>query len=383
MKQLSTTAFADTKPHYLLLDGLRGVAALIVVVFHIFEGFATSITIDATGQERANYIFGHGYLAVDFFFILSGFVIGYAYDDRLKRGMKKSEFFKRRLIRLQPMVIMGTLIGTACFYLGSYDGAPMIAATPVWHLALMALMGCLMLPAPVSWDIRGYGEFYPLNGPAWSLFFEYLAYIAYAVFVRRLGTKALAVWTAIWGIGLCAFATKYGDVCYGFSFADVNFIGGMCKVMFAFSIGLMLSRTTRRFRIRGAFWVCTAIVAATLVVPRIGGSSEAWMNGLYDFICIAVVFPFVVWLAASGTTTDNTSTRVCAFCGDISFPIYMIHYPFIYLYIAYFSSNGLTFMQTLPVAIGLLVGCILLAYGCLKFYDAPVRRYLSRRWLHK
>ena len=383
MNQLSATAFADTKPHYHLLDGMRGVAALLVVVFHIFEGFASTVTVSATGQERADYILGHGYLAVDFFFILSGFVIGYAYDDRLKGSMKVSEFFKRRIIRLQPMVIMGTLIGAVCFYFGSCDDLPMIAATPVWKLALLTLLGCFMLPALAAWDIRGYSEMYPLDGPAWSLFLEYIAYILYALFIRRLGKKALTLWTTIMGIGLCIFSVHYGDVCYGFSFTNVNFPFGMLKVMFSFSLGLLLSRNIHQVRIKGAFWICAAIVTAILVMPRIGGGEHAWMNGLYDFLAIAIVFPIVVWLAASGTTTDKTSTRICTFCGDISYPIYMVHYPFIYLYIAYFLSGGLTFMQTLPVAIGLLIGCILLAYGCLKFYDTPVRQYLSRRWLHK
>lgn len=104
--QPSMAAFADTKPHYDLLDGLRGVAAITVVWFHIFEAFATSHL-----DQRIN----HGYLAVDFFFILSGFVIGYAYDDRWGK-MKTKDFIKRRVIRLHPMVVMGAIIGAVMFY---------------------------------------------------------------------------------------------------------------------------------------------------------------------------------------------------------------------------------------------------------------------------
>src|SRR5574344_306719 len=100
MERTSAAVFADTKPHYEILDGLRGVAALHVVFYHIFEAFATS-PIDQH--------FNHGYLGVDFFFILSGFVIGYAYDDRWKRMTLKT-YFRRRLIRLHPMVVMGIII---------------------------------------------------------------------------------------------------------------------------------------------------------------------------------------------------------------------------------------------------------------------------------
>ena len=106
MQNISSSAFADTKPHYELLDGLRGVAALLVIWYHVFEGFATS---------PVDQWLNHGYLAVDFFFILSGFVIGYAYDDRWKSTMDVKGFFKRRLIRLHPMVVMGAVLGAVTF----------------------------------------------------------------------------------------------------------------------------------------------------------------------------------------------------------------------------------------------------------------------------
>ena len=112
------TAFSDSKPHYELLDGLRGVAALLVVWYHLFEAFATSPV-----DQR----FNHGYLAVDFFFLLSGFVIGYAYDERWGRGRRMRDFIKRRLIRLHPMVVLGALLGAAAFFVqGSvrWNGEP-------------------------------------------------------------------------------------------------------------------------------------------------------------------------------------------------------------------------------------------------------------------
>ena len=88
-------SYLASKPHYEILDGLRGVAAVMVVAFHLLEAHS--------GGNHLNQIINHGYLAVDFFFMLSGFVIGYAYDYRWNR-MSTGTFFKRRLIRLQPMV---------------------------------------------------------------------------------------------------------------------------------------------------------------------------------------------------------------------------------------------------------------------------------------
>ena len=155
--QQSATHFADTKPHYALLDGLRGVAALLVVWYHVFEGYQF-----ASGSAIIQEI-NHGYLAVDFFFILSGFVIGYAYDDRWGKTLTLGKFFKRRLIRLHPMVVMGALIGFVMFILqGSvtWNGTP--APIPAMMIALLCAM--LMIPALPGggYEVRGNGEMFPL-----------------------------------------------------------------------------------------------------------------------------------------------------------------------------------------------------------------------------
>ena len=105
MNQTSAVMNQTSKPHYEILDGLRGVAAVLVMLYHIGEGFATSPV-----DQSVN----HGYLAVDLFFILSGFVIGYAYDDRWDIGLTVKDFLRRRLIRLHPMVIMGVLLAWVC-----------------------------------------------------------------------------------------------------------------------------------------------------------------------------------------------------------------------------------------------------------------------------
>ena len=200
MKNISASAFADSKPHYELLDGLRGVAALVVILYHIFEGyaFASNGTIDTLN---------HGYLAVDFFFILSGFVIGYAYDDRWGKGLTMKNFFKRRLIRLHPMVIMGAVLGAVTFYLQGcvqWDGTHI--AISMVMLSLLCTMFFIPAMPGVGYEVRGNGEMFPLNGPCWSLFFEYIGNILYALFIRRLSNKALAVLVAVLGVALTLFA---------------------------------------------------------------------------------------------------------------------------------------------------------------------------------
>ncbi|ERI86416.1 acyltransferase [Bacteroides pyogenes F0041] len=374
MAKISSAAFADTKPHYHILDGLRGVAALVVVCFHIFEAYATSHL-----DQRIN----HGYLAVDFFFILSGFVIGYAYDDRWKR-MTIKEFIKRRLIRLHPMVVMGAVIGAVMFYT---QGCSVwdVTKVSIGLLLLSMLLNALLIPMTTGFEIRGVGEMYPLNGPSWSLLFEYIGNLLYVFFIRKLSTAALSVLVllAAFGLGIFAIFGPLGDICVGYAMTGENIIGGFLRLLFSFSTGLLMSRLFNPVRIKGAFWIGGISIVMLAAVPRIGGSENLWMNGIYDTVCVVLLFPLIVWLGASGKTTDRVTTRICTFLGDISYPLYMVHYPFIYLYYAWVKNENLTFAESLPGALALIVGSVLLAYLCLKLYDEPVRKFLTKCFLHK
>lgn len=368
----SAAAFADTKPHYHLLDGLRGVAALVVICYHIGEAFATSFL---------DQVVNHGYLAVDFFFMLSGFVIGYAYDDR-RTTMGVWAFTKRRLIRLHPMVVVGALLGALMFYAQGCEYWK-VSEVSIVLLAFAMLLNMFLVPAWGGVEVRGFGEIFPLNGPTWSLFFEYIANLLYVVAIRKLSTRWLAMLVFATGGALFGYAitNEYGYLGAGWTFASYGFWGGLLRVMFAFPTGLLLSRVFRKRRVHGAFWWCALAIVAVAAIPRIGGAAHIWANGIYDALCVLLVFPLVVWLGASGETTDALSTRVCNFLGDISYPLYIVHYPFIYTYYAWVKNNNLAFSQTIPQALALVFGCIALAWLCLKFYDMPVRRWLQKRFV--
>lgn len=371
------TAFSDSKPHYELLDGLRGVAALLVVWYHLFEAFATSPV-----DQR----FNHGYLAVDFFFLLSGFVIGYAYDERWGRGLRMRDFIKRRLIRLHPMVVLGALLGAAAFFVqGSvrWNGEPVSTG-----MVLAALLcGLLLIPAwpGAGHEVRGNGEMYPLNGPGWSLFFEYLGNLLYMLLLRRLPTRWLTLLVALTGAALAAFAigdlSGYGHLGVGWTLAGSNFPGGMLRLLFAFPAGLLLARRFRPVRIRGAFWLCSLSLAVLLAMPYVGSEQNHLFNGLYDTLSTLLLFPLLLWLGASGHATDAATARICGFLGDISYPLYMVHYPSMYLFYAWVWNHGYTFSEVWPVAVALFAGNILLAWFVLKIYDEPLRRLLTARFL--
>ena len=382
MSNISSTVFADTKPHYHLLDGLRGVAALMVIWYHVFEGyaFAGGTTIDT---------FNHGYLAVDFFFILSGFVIGYAYDDRWGKNFTMKDFIKRRLIRLHPMVIMGAVVGAITFYI---QGSVQWDGTHIGISMVMLSLLCTIFFIPampgVGYEVRGNGEMFPLNGPCWSLFFEYIGNILYALFIRRLSNKALTIVVVLLGVALASFAifnvSGYGNIGVGWTLDGVNFIGGLLRMLFPFSMGMLLSRNFKPMKLRGAFWICTLVMIALFAVPYLEGTESICTNGIYEAFCIIIAFPILLWIGASGTTTDKKSTQICKFLGDISYPIYVIHYPFMYLFYAWLIKNQLfTLGETWQVALCVYAWNILFAYLCLKLYDEPVRKYMAKRFLNK
>ena len=381
---ISTTAFTDSKPHYPLLDGLRGVAALLVVIYHIFEGFAFAQTTNGEGSGLIT-TFNHGHIAVDFFFILSGFVISYAYDERWK-SMSLGAFFKRRLIRLHPMLIMGTIIGATTFLIGGskqWSGE----ATPIgWTLVAM-LLTFLMIPALPSakYEIRSNGEMFPLNGPQWSLFFEYIGNIIYALFIRRLPTKALAALCLILG-ALHAWIfvfdlSGYDSVGIGWTIDKINFWGGMVRMLFPMTVGMLLARTYKPYRVKWAFWVCSAMLIAIFAVPYIPTNGNISLNSLYEVVCIAFLFPAIVWLAASGSSRGLTE-KISHTLGELSYPLYIVHYPLMYLFYKWLiEHHRYTLSQTLAPSVTVIAASIALAYACLKLYDEPIRRYLARKFI--
>jgi peptidoglycan/LPS O-acetylase OafA/YrhL len=370
----STDATAPGKSHYVILDGLRGVASLTVVVFHLFEAYANN--------DPQQQIINHGYLAVDFFFLLSGFVVAYAYDDRWGR-MTLGGFFTRRLVRLQPMVIMGSLIGAALFAFQGFSIFPNHGSASFWTVIAVMLLGCVMIPLPKSADIRGWTEIYPLNGPAWSLFYEYIANALYALGLRRLSNRALAVLVAI-----AACATLYlavagprGDLIGGWALDAAGIQIGLTRVMFPFFAGILLMRLGGLIRVRHAFAVSSLLLVVALALPRFGGKEHLWINGLYDAAAVIFLFPLIVAIGAGDKSADGVSVRIARFFGDLSYPLYITHYPLIYIYTGWVVDRKVPGAQGALAGAAVFAAAVALAYACLKLYDEPVRRWLASRLL--
>lgn len=375
-----TTQTLAQRPRYDILDGLRGVAAILVILYHFGEGFATS---------PVDQWMNHGYLAVDFFFVLSGFVIGYAYDPRWRSGdMTPGRFMLRRVIRLQPMVVLSVILGAIAFLIqGSvkWDGT----AVPLSAVAISLLLALFMIPAlPLTTpEVRGNGEMFPLDGPQWSLFFEYIGSLLYALWLHRLSTKQLRIFVAASALGLavCALCNLSGayHIGFGWSAADLGWLGGFLRMSFSFSMGMLLTRDFRPHRVRGAFWICSAIIILILATPYIGAidGQPSPLNALYDLACTFILFPTIVYIGACGNISDRISQHLCEFIGRLSYPIYIIHYPAMYLLYSWVWSNGISITDALPVCAIMLPALILAAWLALRYYDQPLRSLLSRRLL--
>lgn len=376
MKQ--SLSLVESKPHYEILDGLRGVAALLVVLFHVFE-------VHSHG-DHSKQIINHGYLAVDFFFLLSGYVISYAYDDRWSK-MTLKDFFKRRIIRLHPMIIIGSIIGAILFYFQDSQGLGWggIHEVPVWTMLLVMLIGFTLIPVGKGLDIRGWSEMHPLNGPAWSLFYEYIANIVYALFLRRVSKIILATLVLV-AAGVTihyALTNSNGDIIGGWSVDSTQLRIGFTRLAFPFLAGMLLAKTAKLYYTKHAFLTASLLLVVLFSIPRLGGSENIWMNGLYECFCLIIMFPLIVWLGAGGKVNGKKASKICKFLGDISYPIYITHFPIVYVYMAWVTNNNLSLEQSWHIGLLCAIISILVAYISMRFYDIPVREWLRKRFLSK
>src|SRR4051812_12509100 len=344
----------NTKQHFEILDGLRGIAALAVVVFHFMEWVFSDYS--------KNFI-GHGFMAVDFFFCLSGFVIGYAYDNRIdKIGVK--EFFISRLIRLHPLVILGAVLGLVGFLLDPFSAASTSYSTG--KLFLLFLCSMLLIPFPLM-EERAFNLF-GLNAPSWSLFWEYIVNIIYAFILYRLSRRYLIVLTILAAAVLCFVSYRAGNLLGGW--AGDNFWDGGARVAFSFSAGLLIYRSDWVIKNKLGFAGLAILLLSAFLMP-----SFKW-NWLAESLIVLFYFPLIVSLGAGSTLTPSMK-KFCKFSGDISYPLYMTHYAAIWIFGHYYTTNN---PGTSQLSVIIILGVLFLvgiAYLVMVLYDLPVRKYLN------
>ena len=345
-----------TKHHFEILDGLRGVAALAIVLFHFME--IVYVPVD-------NFI-AHGFLAVDFFFCLSGFVIAYAYDDRIGK-MGVVEFFKSRLIRLHPMVVFGSVLGLLAFLFDPFGGNVQLYS--VGQIILIFLASVFLIPYPAMME-RSFNLF-GLNAPAWSLFWEYVANIVYAFILSKLSRRFLFLLLVIAAASLFFVGYRSGSLLGGW--AGENFWDGGARISYSFIAGMLVYRSNWIIRSRLGFPALAGLLVLAFLMPF----NPAW-TWITEPLVVIFYFPLLVALGAGATLTPGLK-KVCVFSGKISYPLYMTHYSVMWIFGKYYSqykpaTSQLFFIVTAGII--LLAG---FAWLVMKFYDIPVRKYLSAK----
>ena len=349
----------ETRQHFEILDGLRGVAALAIVIFHFMEVVFT--------DPHQNFI-AHGFLAVDFFFCLSGFVVAYAYDHRIGK-MGLANFFKLRLIRLHPLVILGSILGLVGFLFDPFNIQTEIYSKG--KLLLVFLSSVFLVPFPVMSD--RYFNLFSFNAPAWSLFWEYVANIFYALVLYKISRGYLMLLTIISAAVIFYIIYSSGNLLGGWS-GDTFWHGG-ARISYSFLAGLLIYRSKWIIKSNLGFLGLAFLLLLAFLVPYSG-----W-NWITETVMVVFYFPLLIALGAGANLAGRFKT-LCVFLGKISYPLYMTHYAAIWIFANYYNLKT---PGTTPLFFTICFGTLLLigfAYVTMVLYDMPLRKYLSNRYLY-
>jgi peptidoglycan/LPS O-acetylase OafA/YrhL len=334
---------------------MRGIAALAVVVVHD-PGFLSPLEMTSA------------YLAVDFFFLLSGFVISHAYGSRLAAGLTWRQFMRDRVIRLYPLYLLGVIIGFLSALAALALGGGTLSSL---HGVLVALAtGLTFLPSPTMDESP---VLFPLNSPGWSLFFELIINGIYALLLPWFTIRRLAALVACLALLPVGAAFWFGNLDLGSAWP--HFAGGFARVSFSFFTGVLLHRLHRRgFSVSWLALLFPCLLAVLLAVDLTGP-----LRILFDLACVLLLFPAII-VVSSRIEPGKRLMPVCAWLGAISFPIYALHFPLQEL-----MRRAVRFMGVDPSDLApwaglvivpvMMVGCYLIVL----LYDQPLQRYWRRK----
>jgi peptidoglycan/LPS O-acetylase OafA/YrhL len=347
------------KEHFLALDFLRGVAALSVFAFH-WMAFQNYLSL--------------GFLGVDFFFMLSGFVVAHAYDRRLLAGMSLGQFFAKRLIRLYPMILAGVALGTIHLLLRNML---VPAETTPYSVTALAVAANLFM-VPVDLSHFGFLGIYPLDVALWSLFYELLANLIYAAFVHRWSLPTLAVVVGAAFLDLCFMAIHPGSTT-GMELSRGDALSGMgyalARVAFAYFAGIILFRWRQSLpwlRSMRAPPLVLAVMILTLMCSALDVPAPI------QIAVIALMFPAIILLGANHDPVGRLA-KLYANAGDLSYPFYVLHLPVMFTIMGFLKWRHLykvpgVVWYGIPIALSISAA----SWVALRYYDEPARQWLSR-----
>lgn len=333
---------------FVTLDGMRGLAALVVAGSHISELLQIGVP-------------PHAHLAVDFFFVLSGFVIAHAYEPRLGTSMSALEFLRARIVRLHPLILLGSGLSLAMLASSSVSGS----GPGVGTLLVTVAAGVLLIPLP-----RQPGSpAFPLDGPAWSLFAEYAVNILFALSITSLTGSRLR-WVLAAGVAMVlglAFSPAGLE-----SYWRTETVGlSLLRVVYPFFAGVLISRLYRERQ--GRLPSVSPLVSMSALIAILLAPSSRF-DIAFQFIMIVAAFPLLVCASARDRLTRGEQ-RWMLLGGRLSYPLYMLHFPLATLLVPVVAA-----VLPSPVALVMIMLLVLGAsHLALLYYDEPVRAWLRSR----
>lgn len=350
------------KQRHAALDGLRGIAALAVASHHF------TMRTDGWG------IFSSAQMAVDLFFCLSGLVIAQGYDKRIAAGMSFGDFFMRRVQRLYPLYLLGMVFGLCALLLKYKHGLTDYDAPSI---AKAAALNLFYLPYFANFTVEIFqdkvtGVVFPLNGPAWSLFFGFVANVIY-FFTVRGGRRMVPTIFVLSGLGFFITAKIYGE---GGGWGSDNFIAGFPRITFAFFGGALIYhyREKLRFLPRVPVAAIFITIAALMMVPSFR------LHIYYWFVCATLIVPLLVALAQNCSDWSHSrGTKLAIYFGGLSYAMFCLHVPLLSIISTYFAH---TIWQT-PMVIAGIFGSIALSHLANRLIERPCQDYFATRHLAK
>ncbi|AOI91971.1 acyltransferase [Burkholderia pseudomultivorans] len=367
---------------YEVLDGLRGIAAISVMVMHFLQDLSVPVLQSA-------------YLSVDIFFILSGFILTHSYGDKLHHALGIGQYLKMRLVRLYPMICIGLVIGAISLYAMKLDGA---AAFSVGNFVSAVGENFLLLPYLGDMSVGSFvrtsahgvptlgnaGNF-PLNPPEWSLFFEMFAsllFVAAIRFDRRSLLKAAYASLALFVVYGMMIGINEGKltIIVNQGWRADNFVGGFFRVTYGFLIGVAIRKMLDSDGAPHAYWMsgrligsARALFVAFLLITLFPTS----IKGLYPLAILVFVAPMLIFQGAKLRPGGALSARACSFVGWLSYPLYCVHYPVGRLVFTYLPNSEQHIVGAAALACCLSIAAAAVLAKCV---EEPVRRYLMKRF---
>jgi peptidoglycan/LPS O-acetylase OafA/YrhL len=335
-----------SKKHFLALDALRGIVAIFVVVWH-------------SPQFWTDIPFGYTYLAVDIFFVLSGFVIAHAYKEKLQtKKISGWDFLKIRIVRLYPMYFIGLMLGLIAYFLGAF--------TLHSNWMLLALMSLFFLPT----GLQPGQTLFAFNLPAWSLFYELIVNIIYGYFNHFLSKKRLLIIIGVLGIALILIAIYKQKIDFGAIAGYKNMIIAFIRSSFGIFVGIFIYQfhLQKKKNSNVTRLISISCLLGILIIPRID-----IIDPIIDLLAILIIIPYGV-LTISRSQISGIAIKICDFLGEISYPLYAIHYPVMLIFISLYSEE----IQRHQNFSGVILVVILIALSShiTKHMEKPLRAYL-------